>query len=174
MKRIILTLIASIFAFLPLAAQKQEGSFKALKGESRVGIEIDFSEASIHGLSEEAFAAYEEDWGKDKPGIVSLIISECNDKLPRGLRVGDFQNTSYTLVVKIFYVTVKGDFSGDVFLYDSEGEEIGSIVDIRGRGGRFGTKLNLIKDGAESFGQNLGYCIRQAIIYGKGNEVYRI
>ena len=65
-----------VVTVLSLQAQTIKGSFSALKDQSRVRLEVDFSEAEIHGMSEEAFARYETDWEKDKPEVVAKIVRE--------------------------------------------------------------------------------------------------
>lgn len=160
MKRILLTLIA-LFAALCLFGQTDTGSFSALKDQSNAQLVVDFSEASIHGMSEEDFADYEQDWYKDKPEIIAIITNNCNEKL-RGLTLGR-REAPYILRLKVLSVSARGDFDCDAYLEDPDGNVLGTIEGLWGKGGRFGTKLNLIKDGAERLGQCLGIALRYAI-----------
>ena len=169
MKKIycILALVALV---LPLRAQVLGGSFKALQGQNRVNFEVDYSEASIHGMSEEDFGDYEYDWYKDKREVTAIIVNECNERCRRAITVGRYDKSPYLIKVVIRAISSKGDFDFDAYLLDEEGKQLGSIENLWGKGGRFGTKLNLIKDGAESAGKNLGIALRTAILKGK---VYR-
>ena len=66
-KRILITAaLIGLFSFSAFA-QKVSGSFKSLKEEIRVQMDIDFSSADIMGMNEEAFSDYEQDWNIDKP-----------------------------------------------------------------------------------------------------------
>jgi hypothetical protein len=60
-------------------------------------------------------------------------------------------------------ISPKGDYSFVVQLIDKKGEIVGSIAGLFGKGGMFGTKLNLIKDGAKSTGKRAGALLRKYI-----------
>ena len=163
MKRILLTLAACLAAMITLQAQTTKGSFTVLNGTPRVRMVIDFSEADIHGMSEEEFAAYEEDWEIDKPDIIARFMTECNNKCRDTIYVGRYKDAPYEIKVIVHTISVKGDFDCDAFLLDTDGNELGSIVGIREKGGRVGSKLNLIKDGAEHTGALFGTLLQKAI-----------
>lgn len=160
-------ILACIALVLPINAQVLNGSFKALQGQQRANFEVDFSEASIHGMTEEDFADYETDWYKDKREVVAIILNECNEKCRRAVTLGRFDKSPYLVKLVVRSISSKGDFDFDAYLFDTEGNQLGSIENLWGKGGRFGTKLNLIKDGAESSGKALGGALRTAILKGK-------
>ena len=57
MKKFILSLLLVVATISSASAQLLvEGSLTSLKKADRVNLKIDFSEASIHGMSESAFA----------------------------------------------------------------------------------------------------------------------
>ena len=161
-------IIAAIVAFAAnLTAQVRSGSFAGLKDQSRVYFEVDFSQALIHGMSEADFADYETDWYKDKRHIVSLITNNCNDIVHRFFLVGNYPEAKYFLKLVVRSVSEKGDFVCDLYLYDEEDKQVGLVEGIWGKGGIFGTKLNLIKDGAKSTGEEVGRALYFALRNGK-------
>lgn len=159
--------LALLALVIPSHAHVMKGSFKALQGQQRVNFEVDYSESSIHGMSEEDFGDYETDWYKDKREVTAILINECNEKCRKEITVGRYDNAFYLIKVVVRSISTKGDFDFDAYLFDMEGNQLGSIENLWGKGGRFGTKLNLIKDGAESAGGALGAALRTAIRKGK-------
>ncbi len=163
MKKLFLTIAAIFAALITLQAQTVKGSFAALKDLPRVRMVMDFSEADIHGMSEEEFAAYEEDWDVDKPDVIARFMTECNDKCGGTIYVGRYKDSPYEIKLIVHTISVKGDFDCDAFLLDADGNQLGSILGIREKGGRFGSRLNLIKDGAEHTGALFGTLLERAI-----------
>ena len=74
MKKLFLTFAAIFAAIISLQAQTVKGSFAALKDLPRVRMVMDFSEADIHGMSEEEFAAAEALF----EGLTRIIFSAAN------------------------------------------------------------------------------------------------
>ena len=136
-------------------AQQMRGSFCAICG-SRVNFEIDFSKAYIHGMTEQAFAEYEDGWFVDKPEIEGLFLEHLNNGLGGLARFGCYPNADYTLRVEVVDVAASGDFDSDVLLLDGENNEVAKLVGLQAKGGLFGTKLYLIKFGAKHSGNALG------------------
>lgn len=163
MKRISYILLLSVMAISMFASVKAVGDFSMLRHETRVNFEIDFSNAHIHNMTEEEFADYEEDWYVDKPDIEERIIEYTNEKLGGLIIVGRYTNANYTILLTDIKITTNGTFTCKAKLLDSYGREIAVIKDLVGKGGRFGSKLNLIKDGAKSIGQKLGATLSNAI-----------
>lgn len=57
-------------------------------------------------------------------------------------------------------VDSNGNYDCDVIL-EEKGKKVGSIVGLRAKGGRFGSKLNLMSDGAQNAGKKLGMMLRE-------------
>ena len=154
----VLAIVLMASVNFPLFAQKIEGSLDVLKEVQRVGLEVDFSSAVILGMSEQEYAAYEEDWQTDKPAIVSKFSEGCNDKLDGLFYVGSYKAEVREALIRVTVLTVsqKGDMDCDVRILDSEGNATATIRGIRAKGGVFGTTLNLIGDGATHTGEALG------------------
>jgi len=161
MKRYILILLLLTTAVTLGKAQTINGDFTPLKEQTRVKMDIDFSDAVIMGMSEEEFSEYEEDWEHDKVEVYSLFYNYVNEVLKGNIIVGNYkQDTEYVLQVKILTVDVRGDYDSDVYLIHNhpggEQETVATIEGLFARGGKFGSKLNLMKDGAEHTGNALG------------------
>lgn len=161
MKRYAFILIASLFCATAFAQQLESGSLLPLQQEKRVKFAIEFM--SVHGMTEDDFNAYEKDWYKDKPAIVAKFLAYANQGLGNKLTLGNYPNSKYTVKAVVVDINVRGDYLCDLVVLDSSDNEIAKITDIRGRGGVFGTKLNLIKDGAEHTGENFGLTLLKYI-----------
>lgn len=152
---IIICILMFQFANTVFSQEVTKGSLSVLKGQGRVNLELDYTQASINGMDEEAFANYEKDWKKDKNDIAALFVGEvmanCNT-----IFVGIFKNTEYTIKMYVLYINHKGDFLCMANVVNKSGEVLATIEGIRGKGGKFGSKLNLIKDGAEHTGKAFG------------------
>lgn len=138
-----------------MTAQTITGSLKELASFGKANIEVDFSDASIHYMTEEEFAQYEQDWKKDKPEVIADFIEGVTDKLKGRLVVGTCLKTPFLLKVLVQNVTTKGDYICDVLVFNEE-NVLATIKNVKADGGTIGSKLNLIKDGAEHTGEKLG------------------
>lgn len=160
MKKVISLLLLAV-VFTTAYAQKVTGDFRPLKDQVRARLIVDFSDAIIMGMTLEEFADYEEDWEHDKIEVFSLVYNYANEELERTLVVGNYNNdTEYVLHLMVRTIDVRGDYDSDLYLIhnfaDGRKETIGKVEGLFARGGRFGTKLNLMKDGAEHTGTALG------------------
>ena len=116
-------------------------------------IEINYSNASIHGMSEETFAEYEKDWYKDKPQIQTLIIDGIMDEAESYLLLNKDANNS--IQIDVTRITKNGGIDCVVTCY-SNGTPLFKYNAQCTKGGTYGTKLNLIKDGAKKIGKTIG------------------
>ena len=155
MKRLAILMCCIALGFAA-KAQRVEGALGVLNNERVVHFEISFASASIHGMTETEFAQYEGDWYKDMPSIVEHFVENLNEHMHNRVHFGNYPTANYKLRVEVINVSVKGDFDSDVFLIDREGNTVAKMIRLIARGGRIGTKLNLIKDGAEHSGELLG------------------
>ena len=172
MKKILATLMLSVALFATANAQKITGSFAPLANEARVKMNVVFSEALIMGMSEEEFADFEEDWTHDKVEIVSLFYDNANDVLGGSPVIGNYkQDTEYMLDLVVRTVDVRGNYDCDLYLIhnlaDGRREEIAKAEGVYARGGKIGTKLNLMKDGAKHTGKELGKFLKKAMKSGR-------
>lgn len=125
-------------------------------------VEIDFSETLIHGLSEEDFSDYEKDWDKDKSEVVAMFIGSLSDGLDGIISVRSNFNTPYTIKVSVLTVSAEGNYCCNVDIL-KDGVSVASIQNVKADGGSWGSKLNLIKDGAKHTGYEVGRKLRRLI-----------
>lgn len=158
MKKVILTLVL-ITIGVSAMAQRVTGTFMPLRSQDRVKMVIDYSEADIMGMPEEQFYTFEKDWAHDKVEVVSLYYNYANRELAKekAFIVGSYNfDTDYTLYLIVRTVDIRGNHDCDLILVANDEIEIGRAVGIRADGGTFGSKLNLMKDGAEHTGKSIG------------------
>ena len=164
MKRILFIIFTCLslcsYAQMPLSTEVVTGSFEALYNKT-ANLEIEY--VKIHNRSEAEFAEYEKDWKVDKPDVEDLILQNANAALKKVCHLNFGKESDLTVRVVVTTISAKGDYSFVVQLLDKKGEIVGSIAGLFGKGGMFGTKLNLIKDGAKSTGKKLGTILRKYI-----------
>jgi hypothetical protein len=160
MKKTLMSFVmALLVAGTAFAKTELTGSFAPLKELSAVKFSIEF--LSIHGMPEADFAVYEQDWNKDKPEVVGLILSYAMNANGSLALLKDAKS-DYSLQCVVTNITVKGDYTCNLLLFDANGNEIASIRGIQAKGGKVGSKLNLIKDGAEHTGKKIGKALKAA------------
>lgn len=156
MKNIILTgILLSVIAVSGFAQRVKEGTLSVLKNEERVNMQLDFSKTSFVGMDEEMFSQYEQDWKKDKGEVVAKFIVDAYTHCKR-IVLGSFKDTEYTFVIRVISISKKGDFLCHVDLVNKAGERKAHVEGLEESGGRFGSLLNLIKDGAMHTGEGFG------------------
>ena len=78
--------------------------------------------------------------------------------------VGSYNfDTEYTLYLFVRSVDIRGNHDCDLVLVANDEIEIGRATGLRAEGGTFGSKLNLMKDGAEHTGKAIGKFLVQQI-----------
>ena len=164
MRRILFVLFACLslcsYAQAPLSTEVKTGTFEALYKKT-ANLEIEY--IKIHNRSEAEFAEYEKDWVVDKPDVEDLILQSANAALKGACYLSFGKESDLTVKVVVTTISQKGDFSFVVQLVDKKGEIVGNIANLFGKGGIFGTKLNLIKDGAKSTGKKVGTILKKYI-----------
>lgn len=158
MKRIALALLLAAVC-IPAFGQRVTGTFSPLKKQTRVKMVVDYSEADIMGMPEEQWYTFEEDWAHDKVEVVSLFFNYANRELEKEklFVVGSYNfDMEYTLYLIVRSVDIRGNHDCDLVLVYNDEFEIGRATGIRAEGGTFGSKLNLMKDGAEHTGKAVG------------------
>jgi len=143
------------------AQTKEERDFlKSLQNEKEINFILDMSRASIHGYSESDFV-YREDLQSDKdwatlweteykPDLLNKFLGSLNLLLfdfGYTVKFGDFENTKYQLRLIVSEIYEKGDTFIDISIEDREKLELIFLFKIDGRGGTFGSKVNLMGDG---------------------------
>ena len=151
MKQFLLTIVG-ILMFGIANAQRVE-----------LSIDIDYSEAVICGMDEETFAEYEKDWRTDKPEINSIIVKKMLKSMADNFLIK--KNAPNIVKIKMYNITENGGMNCSVEVIDSAGVTKVKVDEVKcNRGGVFGTKLNLMKDGAEKIGSMIGRKIKKALL----------
>lgn len=139
------------------------GSLEPLAGEKKMCMEIDFSEAIIHGMTETEFSLYETDWEKDQTEIYRKMFAPMQERIGERIILVKMLDTPYKLRVCVTSVSVKGDYDCYAVIVNDKNETIATINNIHASGGRIGSNLNLIKDGAEHTGEKLGAILKREL-----------
>lgn len=164
MKKYILPLLFNLLSITyGWSQQVSFGSLSALHNAGKICLEMDFSQASIHGMDEEAFRNYEQDWEKDKPVVIGKFISGVVSHCGNDLSIGNYKEKEYTIRILVRNIGVKGDYNCDADIMDTSGTTIAKITKIKGKGGKIGSVLNLIKDGAKHTGASLGTFLKKEV-----------
>ena len=137
MKRYIIVLCCLVFSLSTMAQKLEQGSLALLNNVEKANFQIEF--LSIHGMTENDFSKYEVDWETDKY-TVKAIVNEINQK---------------------------GNYDCDIVVLGSNKQVIAKITGVRAKGGVWGTKLNLIKDGAENTGKKFGEILKSELAKSK-------
>ena len=122
---------------------------------------VDYSNAVICGMDTEAFSVIETDWDKDNPEISGNILQ---DMLKKTGDIIPFKKDSKNKVIVIVrIITDNGRFTCDVALYDANNNVLCKAENIQcSKGGTWGTKLHLMKEGAHKEGRKLGSALKKA------------
>lgn len=162
MKKVLSVLFALLISATMWANGKLEsGSVAPLAHVNKVNFEIEF--VSIHGMSEADFGNYEKDWFTDKPEVVGKILENANKKLKGTFNMMSNAGSEYTVKLVVNSISKKGNYSCEMQVLDAHKKVIAKWIDIKSKGGTFGTKLNLIKDGAEDLGKEVGSLLKSEV-----------
>lgn len=162
--RKLIALLMLCFALLNANAIRLEsGSLKELAKAREARFEVDYSNAVIHGMSEEEFAQYELDWDKDQPVIIAKFLGTLNDRTGDYLMVAKGKNAPLTLRWVVLKINTHGDITSELHVIAEDGTILANIIELNAEGGTFGTKLNLIKDGAEESGKRAGSYLKRQL-----------
>ena len=168
MKRFLTILLFLVTIMNSLAAQTVIGSFDALKGQTRVRMIIDYTEADIMGMTEDEFYGYQEDWAEDKQWVINHYYECANKKLGERMMVSNYKNSKYTLHLVVHAIDMKGNHDCSLYLYeiseDGKQTKLAEVPRIYGKGGKTGGEVGLIKDGAESVGKIIGILLRKEVL----------
>lgn len=155
MKKVLIFTFSLICITYCHAQKVTEGNLTMLK-DKRVNLIVDFSEGTIMGMDETAFAELEQDWEKDKADVLGRIVSNASSKCKNKMVLGKLSKADYSIRIIVRSVSNNGSFLCDGEVLDNAGLVLSRFNGVKGRGGKFGSKLNLIKDGAERTGNDLG------------------
>lgn len=143
MKRVFFTILCIVLS-LSVNAQVSDANFI-----------VDYSDVIICGMDEPSFADMEEDWYKDKPEISGKLIEKMLDRM--GNRIVFKKSSANTIKISVHSITDNGKFVCDAVLLDPNQTTLVAVKNIDcSKGGTFGSKLHLMKEGACKEGSRLG------------------
>lgn len=171
MRLLKLTLVAIclLFAYNEATAQVVKGIFTDITEVRRYKFEADFSQASIHGMVESDFAIYEPEWNNDLSKVIIKFTSNATEELvDYGVLISPSIDSDYKMVWKVYSISKKGDVVSDVVIInDKTGDVVIQISEVNASGGRIGSKMNLIGDGAIHAGEKFGKFMSKRFKYYK-------
>lgn len=176
MRKIFLFIAMSLIS-LSINAQSETllDSIPSLKGEKKINVQIDYTEMTINGLSQNdwiefrntaqpKYNATDELEKELKPQIKSSVVSEVNKKLMKEGAFAISNNTSnYTLVIKPISVDMKGNNSNECCIKDKEGNTLVTFT-VKGKGGLFGSMSNLWSDGYKRTGKKIAEVLQKCFL----------
>lgn len=166
MKKIIFFIACYQLMFLQGIAQKTSNDF--LSKEKHLNIVMDYSIVKIDGYTEAEFVEYQcirggEKWETKWDSIIKKdlyqkftgyfnenFIGKCD------LRGGNFPDADYIATVKLVKIDFYGTTEAKVIITKKGSDTVLSIIDIVGRGGRAGSRENLMGDGFRRAGSDFG------------------
>lgn len=127
MKKICLLLLVVFFALTANAQEILSGSLDCLKGRTKAALVIDYSNASILGMSEGEYAKYETRWELCKKEARLLFISNFAEKHDGVLFVGE-EEADYTLQVNVLSINRKGYCKAELHIKDAKTHESKAVI----------------------------------------------
>lgn len=158
MKYVSLITLLCISCCLYTSAQKiEKGNLDTLKNQNELQFEINYSQVSICGQNEEQFAQTEKDWYLDRPRYEGRLYEGINNYLTNNyFIVSNTIHSKYKATLYPILIDRKGNIKSRLEIVDTTTNNMVCIVSIYGEGGTFGTMLNLIGDGMQSTGKQIG------------------
>lgn len=159
----------------------------AMWTEKEINVTIDFSKANIHGKSEADFVYIQdvsstEDWtalweNEYKPSLFHDLLGEYNTNMfdyGYKVRFGNFENAKYQIRLVVTSILESGTTYLKVYVEQKDQQKILCSFSISGRGGAFGSMINLMGDGFKRAGKELAWQTIKLFNTGKatGYEVY--
>ena len=138
--------------------------------EKEINVTIDFSKANIHGKSEADFVYIQdvsstEDWtalweNEYKPSLFHDLLGEYNTNMfdyGYKVRFGNFENAKYQIRLVVTSILESGTTYLKVYVEQKDQQKILCSFSISGRGGAFGSMINLMGDGFKRAGKELAW-----------------
>lgn len=153
---------------------------KSLQNEKEINVRIDMTNAIILGQSETDFiyretSLYGDDWielweNEYKPGIYDEFLGAFMSLMydfGYNVRFGNYENTKYQIRLNVIKISGSGQTTMLANIEDCKSERVLYAFTIKGRGGQYGTKVNLISDGFRRAGKEMAIRMNKIFICGK-------
>ena len=158
---------------------------KSLRNEKEIDVSIKMSDAIIHGKSEADFIyiediSSEEDWAtlwenEYKPSLFRDLLGEFNNYMfdyGYKVRFGSFEQSKYRIRLIVSRISENGEVLMSAYIKERGQEESLYKLTITGRGGTFGSKINLMGDGFKRAGIDLAKQMISVFDRGKVGIIY--
>lgn len=193
MKNLMFLLIAILLGIsIPIDSLSAQSSkkemrelLKSLRNEKEIDVSIRMSDAIIHGKSEADFVYIEdissaEDWAtlwenEYKPSLFRDLLGEFNNYMfgyGYKVRFGPFEQANYQIRLIVGSISEKGEVFMSAFIKKRGQEESLYELTIYGRGGTYGSKINLMGDGFKRAGIDLAKQMISVFDRGKVGIIY--
>ncbi len=189
MKTAIFLFTALIICFSAKSSYAQSNEerklLKSLKNEKEIDVSIIFSQAIIHGKSEADFVyiediSSEEDWitlweNEYKPSLFRDLLGSFNNYMfDYGYRVrfGSYEQSTYQIKLIVSSISENGSVFISGFIKNRDQKESLYELTVYGRGGTFGSKINLMGDGFKRVGIDLAKQMISVFDRGKVGILY--
>jgi len=153
-------LITAALLIMPLYAEDAWKELSFLASVKKINLVIDYSEADIVGEDFEDFVQGEKEWDTYEQEIRSKFVRAFNQEANDGdypHRVGNYEDSKYTLVLKVKTVTKKGsEIHTKVLVTNQEGKVVFVRDDEWCEKGKYGSVPNLMGDAMGKMGMELG------------------
>lgn len=153
----------AILMTMCIGAALHAQSMSFLKNESKISMRLNYSEANIAGFTEATILSLEEDWNKDQPVLFAKLTDEYNDKMKKKLPAGMFSDANYVIEVRPTDIRKNGTITFYFVILSNGGEEMYRSGNLKGKGGTFGSLLNLIGDGMRSTGEEIAKVVAKEL-----------
>ena len=106
----------------------------------------------------------DETWKNIQREWKGKCINEANEQLRRtNMFLGTFPKAQYSLIVHVEVLDKQGYIIASVDVVDTASMKKYAIISVKAPGGRFGSLVNLMGDGHEHLGEELGKTLRQKV-----------
>lgn len=163
MKKFWLLLLVATFALVANAQSIKSGSIDCLQGQTKVALVIDYSNATILGMSEGVYAKYEQNWELCKKEALVNFVTHFNEKNENVMFVGN-DAADYVFNVNVLSINKKGHCKAELNINDAKTNETIAVIatfDIS----KFsvGTTNHKVKSNIGSLGEKIGEFITKGV-----------
>ena len=165
MKKIGLVLVTLLFSFYAASAQEiTRGTFHRLIIPQDIDMQFDFTSGVYRGLTYNELVESEcpgenplQSWMIHEESLKNQFIRCFLEEVGPGYAFGSYANTAtYRMTMKIINVTVKGYLSAIFTFTNISTGDIIVQFNVYGKGGKYGSFVNLFGDGIRDAGEVAG------------------